>query len=353
MSVVATGSRYYLVGNPYPSSLSLNGLYSNGSNHIGSTFHLYEHTVGLNVVGNNFATYNVSGNLYATADRPVGAIPIQTDFDANVKAGQGFFVEASAGSGTISFTNAMRNNTVNNFFFRTNNDIENNEIESIHAESFKLNLLTPTTVVSQIALGFFEGASSDIEKFDSRFFTPDPLFYSQVEANKLAIQAKAWPMSTGDVFPLGFRAVETGEYTISLSDVTSALEESQMIYIHDQWSNTYHNLSESNYTFVSDAGTFDNRLVVVFSSILSYENPVFFETNAWVYHQAHQWTVAVSINTAIREISVYDLQGRVLYEAKGLDTTRHEILNLSETHHILIVKITTADGKNHIVKTAK
>ncbi|MFY8187344.1 MAG: T9SS sorting signal type C domain-containing protein, partial [Flavobacterium sp.] len=138
----------------------------------------------------------------------------------------------------------------------------------------------------------------------------------------------------------------------SLSEVTESFENSQLVFIHDQLTNTYHNLSASAYTFISEEGTFDNRLVVVFTSILSNDNPIQTNTNVWVYKRGNQWTASVAGNTTIESVMVYDLQGRTLYEAKALQTNQHNIKNLMDANAIFIVHVVTADGKTHIIKTA-
>jgi hypothetical protein len=90
VSVAATGSRFYLIGNPYPSSLNIADFYNSGNNHIGATFYFYEHTVGITETGNNFATYNVLSDTFLSADRITSALPEQ-NFQGDIKAGQGFF----------------------------------------------------------------------------------------------------------------------------------------------------------------------------------------------------------------------------------------------------------------------
>uniref|UniRef100_UPI004049C656 beta strand repeat-containing protein n=3 Tax=Flavobacterium sp. TaxID=239 RepID=UPI004049C656 len=350
MSVSGAGSRFYLVGNPYPSSLNLIDFYDGGNNHIGSTIYLYEHTIRMTGTGDNFATYNAAGGGFVSADRDLTDNPDtigEQDFQGDVKPGQGFFVEAATGAGTINFTNAMRSGAVNNVFFRVNNQTTSQN----NSDTFKLKLTSPTSVVSEISLGFYEGASSDEDAFDSRTFATSPLFYSNQNNAKFAIQGKSWPIDNNEVFSLGFKANTAGEYTIDLNNITGAFVDSQLIFIHDQLTNTYHNLSESSYTFISEEGTFDNRLVVVFTSILSNENPINTVSQAWVYEQNNQLMVSVTENSTIKEIVVFDLQGRKLYEANEIQSNQQVLSAVTKNNSVLILQITTQDGAEHIVKT--
>uniref|UniRef100_UPI00404ABB2B T9SS sorting signal type C domain-containing protein n=1 Tax=Flavobacterium sp. TaxID=239 RepID=UPI00404ABB2B len=345
MNVDDLGSRFYLVGNPYPSSLNLNDFYNNGNNHIGSTFHLYEHTVGIGVTGNNFATYNAVAGVFASADRPSNSIPIQ-DFQGDVKAGQGFFVEANAGSGNINFNNSMRSNAVNDVFFK----VATQSIASNNSEHFKLRLTQPSAIVSEIALGFYEGATDDSDAYDSRTFSSEPLFYSLNNSEKFAIQSKSWPIENSSVFPLGFKALETGEYIISLASFSSAFESNQIIFIFDLLTNTYHNLSESPFTFTAAIGDDDNRLVVVFSSILSTENPLNTQSQTWVFPNENNLIVKVSEPHLIDSVVVYDLQGRTIFESKRTNHNELIIKELNSSNSILLVQVTLNTGEIEIVK---
>lgn len=54
-------------------------------------------------------------------------------------------------------------------------------------------------------------------------------------------------------------------YTVSLTD-TDYISEDQKIYLRDNLTNTYHNLREGAYQFLSQGGEFNDRLEIVFQT---------------------------------------------------------------------------------------
>ena len=67
-----------------------------------------------------------------------------------------------------------------------------------------------------------------------------------------------------------FKVLTSGTYSILIDHAEGIFSSgSQAIYVKDNLSNTYHNLSTGAYTFTSDAGTFANRFEIVYQTALS------------------------------------------------------------------------------------
>jgi hypothetical protein len=65
------------------------------------------------------------------------------------------------------------------------------------------------------------------------------------------------------IIPLGFKATITGEYSLSVSDLT--LDENTEVWFEDILESKIYELSGLNYTFNSEVGQFDNRFRIIFA----------------------------------------------------------------------------------------
>lgn len=100
-NVIDADDGFNMIGNPYPSPISLNSFYTSNSS----------------VIANNFAFWNPATQGYAQYSSGGGWINNGTaGSNDKVALGQGFFVWASS-NGSVSFTNAMRSSTQAFTFF--------------------------------------------------------------------------------------------------------------------------------------------------------------------------------------------------------------------------------------------
>ena len=114
---------------------------------------------------------------------------------------------------------------------------------------------------SHIMVGYVDGATNDYDpKYDGeKYGSSVSSLYSVLEDKKLSIQGKA-AFSLTDEVPLGFIAESAGTYTISLEDIQGL----DNVFIKDN--GITNNLP---YTFTTEAGEFNDRLVLVYGSQLS------------------------------------------------------------------------------------
>ena len=107
MSVGALGSRYNLVGNPYPSPISISSFVSDNNANITGTLYFWRKTNG---TGTAYCTY--AGTTYTSNGNAQAANP-----NGIIQTGQGFFVEASGSGTALLFKNSQRvSNTANQGF---------------------------------------------------------------------------------------------------------------------------------------------------------------------------------------------------------------------------------------------
>src|SRR5690606_33560306 len=190
----ASGNTWNLIGNPYPSNLNLQSLYSGGLNGIDSSIYFWDNITATNTQqtgagATTWAVYNAAGGTWSNT----GNAGLGIDENNNlVKPGQGFIVQATAPS--ITFTNAMRSAATANFINKGMNPGEG---------KFWLKLATPSGTQFQTAITYGGGALNTLEAFDSKVMSVGANgIYSYLGTDKLAIQGRDYFVNT-DVVILG------------------------------------------------------------------------------------------------------------------------------------------------------
>ncbi|HTO36491.1 MAG TPA: hypothetical protein VLZ72_09640, partial [Flavobacterium sp.] len=271
---------------------------------------------------NNYATYTVMGGAAAAAG---GAEP-----DGIINVGQGFVAKTNQ-SVLIQFTNDLRLNYSDTQFFRQANT---------DRHRFWLNLSDEQADYNQILVGYKEGASYGFDhKTDGRFFGHNgSAVYSLIEQDKYTIQGR-WPFVETDVVPLGFRAIASGSYNISLEKTDGMFADGQIIFVEDMQLNIIHNLTEDGaYHFVSEAGTFDSRFNIVYqNSTLSAGNPNMTGMD-WIAYQDADQIFVKSVGFDIENIEIYDLTGRLLIQEQDINAQSFSVPALF-ADQVLIVKV--------------
>ena len=126
--------------------------------------------------------------------------------------------------------------------------------------------------------------------------------------------------------------------------------ENQTIYLKDTALGFIHNLSEAPYTFTSEAGEHNNRFEIVFkdTALSIDENEL---SNALTMIEQPDGTVKFSTSNAlqIKNVKVYDVLGRLLYNLNGNNST--EIYTLDKlSQAAYVAKVTLS---NDVVITKK
>lgn len=316
-----TSGKYYAVGNPYPSTISVASFYTANPN--AGTLYFWRKTNGAS--GTAYASRNSAGETSTLG----GLTP-----SADIAVGQGFFVSPTA-SMDLSFTNAMRATpSTSSVFLRTTEE----------KSRFWLNLTNTGGLFSQMLVSYMPEATSGIDNaIDGRYINDAPTaLTSIINAEEYTIQGRALPFTTTDTLPLGFKTDAAGNYTIAIDHVDGLFSSGQSIYLKDNLLNTLTNLSAGSYTFASAIGTFNSRFEVVFQSTLGVNPPTFSSNSVMAFSE----NGAIKINTGsdiMTHVEVYDLQGRLLVEKKQINATETKIAS-SIFNQIVLVQITNSTG---------
>jgi len=235
----------------------------------------------------------------------------------------------------------------NNSFFRTNSLLSVNQESNGELEKHRLwlNLTNTQGAFKQTLIGYVENATNELDRdFDGTTLAAGNVinFYSICNNETLAIQGRTLPFVTEDVVPLGYSSTITGNFEISIERKDGLFNSLDDIILEDKELQTYHNLKESSYSFFTNAGTFNERFLLRYSSqaLSNPENNL--DYGVQVYVNNHQLTIN-SKNDLIESIKVYDILGRNLFSKEKINADVFSTM-LNETKQSLIVKIKLNNG---------
>ena len=324
-------TRFNLVGNPYPSPISIATFFGANTEIVTNTLYFWRKKASANTLntGSGYASYTELG--IASTDPSIdGTTPL------NIEVGQGFFVVAnSASPGNVVFNNTMRNNGAATFYKGANSTTE------LHR--MWLNLSNATSLVGQTLIGYKTGATQGFDTgIDAVYFNDSATALTSImDNNEYIIQGRSLPFVDTDVVPLGFKTEVAGSYTISLANFDGLFAENQDIFLKDNATNTLHNLKVADYTFTTELGVFNERFEVTYNSTLSTSNPSF-DANSILIGVKNQQIKINAGSIVMEKIELIDVAGRVIYTQKGVNATTATIENVMSSNQMLIVRISTA-----------
>lgn len=371
--VYTSNDNYNLLGNPYPSALNADD------------FIIENHTAGRTTGGLYFWTHNTridefntrlagsfSQSDYAVYTLAGGTAPASSStgvYDANgslityggnisapngyIAAGQAFFVEAVVSS-KATFKNCMRTTSagLNNNFYRT----EESQITS--KNRLWLDLINESGSFKQILFGYFDGADDDLDGlYDAKVNNGNNnvSLYSILDDKKskkkvkLSVQGKSNNFKDTDEIPLGVQISKGASVknTISLSKYEGLFED-QDVFIEDKLTETIHDLKLSNYTFEVQDGDTDERFVLLFrDKTLTSETEFAYKTTTVLLKDQN---VMITSNNKIKDVMIYDVLGRLLYEKKEISSLEHTVSNVNKENSLHIVVVYLENGQKEITK---
>lgn len=338
VTLSSTAGSYHLIGNPYPSPLSLPRFIAENEDIITGTVYVWRKK-NASTATSAYVTMNRTGQ-YADNGEP------NTDTDplGVIRTGQGFIVQVTENptGNQVVFNNAMRSEDTSNQFFRNANAAQ--QLPESHG--VYLNLTNASGVYSQMYTGYIEGATDGKDNgIDSEYINDKPTVLSTVMAGKeYIIHGRALPFNPQNTEPLQLRTAASGQYTIAI-DRMEGIFATQGIYLQDNSLGIVHNLKSSPYNFTAEAGTFSSRFEIVYSpdGTLGTENAVADVNSIVIFKQGNVLKIN-SVKENITAVTVFDIRGRKLYGAKDIDAGSMEINGLQAEQQVLIVNIESVNG---------
>ena len=333
---LSAGLRYNLVGNPYPSPITMSTFVTDNAANIESTLYFWRKTNGSGtayctwVPGPGTGTFTTNNNIQSVD--PLGII----------QTGQGFFVEAKSGASSLTFNNLQR--VANNIgqFFKTKKVAETNRVW--------LNATNTSGAFSQMAVTYTTDATQGVDIFDGKYINDSPVaLTSNINNEEYTIQGRALPFDPSDVVALNFKTDAAGVYTISLDHFDGVFATGQDVYLKDNTTGAETDLKAGSYTFTAAAGADNARFSLKYQKTLKVDANAFNENSVRVYKN-NETIYVNSGNVAISNIKVFDIQGRLIVEQKNVKATSAVITNLRASNQVLIVTIA---GEDNSVVTKK
>ena len=337
-----------LIGNPYPSALNIDLFMASPLNTaiVDKTIYLWTHNTAVannNYSNNDYAAYNYLGGT-GTSAAPSGTTG---GFNNNVPngkiaSGQSFFIKGLA-AGNATFQNTMRVIGNNNQFFKNTNPKQS---QNVDINRIWIDINNGLGGYKQTLIGYTQNATLGLDKgFDGEYFSfGSPIsLYSLVDTNKLAIQGRPMPFDPSDEVPLGFNSAINGMVTINLYDFDGLFTD-QDVYLKDKQLNTIVNLKQGAYSFATNAGTYNDRFVIVYKNSKRVINNSNFNENNIVLFKSNQ-DISIDAGTiSMKKVRVYDVRGSLLFVKEEINNTKTN-LNIGTTSQVLLIEITSEEGE--------
>jgi len=321
------GKGFNLVGNPYPSAISIAQFVADNSANITGTLYYWRKTN--NSASPSYCTWT-SGTFISNGEAQV------VDPNGIIQSGQGFFVEALNSATTVVFNNGQRTTNTTNQFHKT---------KAVERNTIWLNATNSAGAFSQMAVGYITDATLGVDEFDGKYYNDGAIaLNSLLDNTDYVIQGRPLPFDGADEVPLSFKATNAGDYTIAIDHVDGLFTSSQDVILKDNNNGTETNLKSNSYTFTAQAGATNTRFSLKYQKTLGITTPTLDDNSIVVY--TNQGMINIKSNdSSIDNVKLYDIRGRLLDEKTNINANETSIESSKYTSQVLIVKITSADNK--------
>ncbi len=325
-----------LVGNPYPSAIDAHQFIDDNAGVIDGTLYLWEQWAGnshyISEYEGGYAIINkmakikayqfegLSGGNNGSQDGTL--TPTQY-----ISVGQAFFTEV-INDGHIEFNNGQRiykkQSTGESVFFRTANteteDYDNAENVEDVMQKLHLKFEADNGFSREMVIGFsdftsegfdysYDGKMTDVQAND---------FYTLFEGSSMVTQAYS-SIASDKVVPLIYKSSEQQICTISATDFED-FESSQAVYLRDNYENSYTDIRNSDYSFVSEPGSFTNRFDIVFQNeyALSISESQLNDVQVYLSNKERKLFINGLVSGA-KSVSIINMLGQTISQYHNLD----------------------------------
>ena len=282
-----SGTDWNLIGNPYPSGISVSDFINQNTGVITNCVYLYNNADGSYFSCNNFD-------------------------DSTLVAGQGFWVQAT-GAGTVEFNNAMREFDPNAIF----------RSGSVYAPAAYLNLNTGA-FTDQLRVYISDLADDGLDNlFDaSKMQNPGGTnFYSLIDSGQFVFQSVTPPSIVEDKrIALAVEYPSDTTLTISTDSVTS--DSPYRFFLHDKKQSKLTALKKGvEVEFDYDSGSNQYRFELVVKLKENDNRPEAADEglNPQVISSTGRFELLNTTPEHINRVNVYDLSGRELTQLRNIE----------------------------------
>ncbi len=333
VTVAGTTGQYIAVGNPYPSNINADD-FINANTDTPNTGVLYfwRKTNNLNqgsAPTTSYATYTKAGSTI-TSDAGSGGITP----NGKIAVGQGFITTVPALG--IKFTNSMRT-FASALFLKTKATAQKDRVW--------INLTNTNGAFSQMLVTYMDGATTGVDNgIDGKYINDSATaLTSNIDGGEYVIQGRP-TFDASDVVNLNFKTATDGTFTIAKDHVDGLFATGQAIYLVDAATGTETNLQTDAYTFTAAAGASNARFSLKFQKTLGV-NPVAFDENSISVFKQNGVLSINAGNTLMKNVKVFDIQGRLILEQKEVNATTTTLKNLAAGKQAVLIQITSDDNR--------
>ncbi len=325
INVTGTATKYAAVGNPYPSTISADAFIDANVTASG-TLYYWRKTNIIGGGGTSYATYTKAGGIANGGFTPTSDIAI----------GQGFITTVPTGN-KIAFTNAMRTLNSSAQFMRTKAPTQKNRVW--------INLSAGINPVNQMLVAYLDGATTGVDNgIDGKYINDSKTaLTSNINGEEYVIQGRP-AFDASDVVALNFKAEVAGDFTIAKDHADGLFANGQAIYLVDAATGTETNLQTDAYTFTAAAGASNARFSLKYQKTLNVNTVAFDENAISVYKQNGVLGINAG-NTIMKNVKVFDIQGRLILEQKEVNATTTTLKNLVAGKQAVLIQITSDDNR--------
>lgn len=313
-SFTQNGLGWNLVGNPYPSVLDWDAV--SLPPELNGAVWLFDPTIGAN---GDYVYYINGGGLANTT----------TQF---IPSGQGFFVRATGGAGTLTFDNSDR--VHNGQAFYKNAD-----------EELLVLKITGNDVTTQTAIRFNEAATQQADRlFDVYKIISDnpdvPNLFTKAENENMAINTLP-SIEGNEIVPMWFRAGMDGSYAINATQMET-FDSGTPIFLEDMKTGKIQNLRDMpEYAFEYTSGKDRSFLIYFFEPQKSSQQS---DINVFAYDEVLHVNFPVSEmanSDFMANISVFDIMGKLVFQTRTTDINNQ--ISLQGGNMIYLVNVVSGD----------
>ena len=326
-SGIGNYERWNLIGNPYPSYLDFGGFFAENLSEFDTG--AYQAVYGYDSDDGDGSEWTV-WNGFNLSDK--------------IAPGQGFFVRALSGGGTVNFTSDMRTIGSSDDFIMGRSASPN----YLMSEFF----LSKEAKTCRTKLYFSENQTRGLDPgYDAAGFggNAGDIFTKLVEDNEdeeFILQALPYQDFNDVVVPLGIRVDAGVQATIGFNNTTTNLPSGINIYLEDNVANTWTLLNSSDYIVtptVALNGT--GRFYIHFSnSVLSLNHDTLSGLNIYTQQTSKQVIIKGQLNKDTYA-TIYDIQGRVIFTKElSINSTTNNIDMNTVSTGIYIIKLQNTSG---------
>ncbi|WPR71172.1 LamG-like jellyroll fold domain-containing protein [Flavobacterium sp. NG2] len=376
----------YLIGNPYPSALDADEFIKDNlkdcvgcrgtANVFNGALYYWDHLANSNnhnlaEYEGGYSTYTLMGGVVAVVN---GDLNTQSGLSGTrapgryIPVGQAFFVDAATEASIVGTTSTVQGGTLifknsqrkfyregdsNSLFMKPSTTGKTTtESDSDTRSKIRLGFNPPNGKHRQILLGADKNTtnSADIGYDAPMFDLNSSDIYWKINNNPYVIQGVP-SFDEDQIIPVGITMEKLGEATINI-DALENIPTNLNIYLHDNESNTYHDIKANSYKVSLPKGAINNRFSIQFASTAQLGIDDFQNTNRLITIKHIQQTSKLIIENEANEITInkvnlFDINGKLLSSWKIEDNTQSNIeLAIKDVSTgVYIVLVNTSKGK--------